>query len=160
MFFWLNCRGKWSCKVLKLYEESWPTFEQISKKVPTPRTLEPPAFDEWSTFDTSVFKCSVNRGSLYTAFGEGVGTSNVDYSSTAKGSNLLDYLLNIGTVLTQLCLFSCGTRHTFATRTIPGYMIATASARISLDNSKNSNTAVDTITVKLSKTKLGTLRLL
>jgi hypothetical protein len=36
---------------LKLYRESWPNFEQVTKKVPTPRTLEPSAFDEKSTFD-------------------------------------------------------------------------------------------------------------
>ena len=33
-------------KFLKLYGESWLKFEQVSKKVPTPRTLELLAFDE------------------------------------------------------------------------------------------------------------------
>ena len=41
-----------------MYEKSWPKFEQVSKKVPTPRTLEPIAFDGKPTFDTSAFKYS------------------------------------------------------------------------------------------------------
>jgi hypothetical protein len=39
-----------------LYEESWPTFEEGTKKVPTPRTLGILAFEKKkSTFDFSVF---------------------------------------------------------------------------------------------------------
>ena len=37
--FRLDFCGKWPYKFLKLYEEIWPKFEQVSKKVPTPRTL-------------------------------------------------------------------------------------------------------------------------
>ena len=38
-------------KFLKLYGKSWPKFEQVAGKVPTPRTLELLAFDEMSTFE-------------------------------------------------------------------------------------------------------------
>jgi hypothetical protein len=37
--------------------ESWPTFEQETKKVPTPRTLELLVSDEKSTFDFFCFIC-------------------------------------------------------------------------------------------------------
>ena len=42
----IELSGKWMQNVFKLYRESWPEFAQVSKKVPTPRTLEPTAFDE------------------------------------------------------------------------------------------------------------------
>jgi hypothetical protein len=34
-----------------LYGKIWPTFEQVTKKVPTPWTLQIPGFDEKFTFD-------------------------------------------------------------------------------------------------------------
>jgi hypothetical protein len=34
-----------------LYKKSWPKFKQVTKKVPTPRTLQLVAFDEKSTFE-------------------------------------------------------------------------------------------------------------
>ena len=43
-------RGKRLYIFLKLYGESWPKFEQVSEKVPTPRTLEPLAFYEYSLY--------------------------------------------------------------------------------------------------------------
>jgi hypothetical protein len=33
-------------KFLKLYRKSWPKFEQVTKKVPTPRTLQVSGLDE------------------------------------------------------------------------------------------------------------------
>ena len=38
-------------KKKKLYRESWPKFKHVTKKVPTPQTLELLAFDEKSTFE-------------------------------------------------------------------------------------------------------------
>ena len=52
--FSIELSGKWPHKFLKLYEESWPKLKQVSKKVPTPRTLELLAFDEKSNFDCLV----------------------------------------------------------------------------------------------------------
>jgi hypothetical protein len=50
---------------LKLYGESWPKFEHVSKKVPTPRTLELLAFDQLSTFDISALFGHLERALLY-----------------------------------------------------------------------------------------------
>jgi hypothetical protein len=47
----LKFRGKGPYEFLKLYGESWPKFKQVTKKVPTPWTLQLLAFDEKSTFD-------------------------------------------------------------------------------------------------------------
>ena len=35
----IDVSRKMTAKYLKLYEESWPKFEQVTKKVPTPRTF-------------------------------------------------------------------------------------------------------------------------
>ena len=49
--FLIEVSRKMTIQLLKLYGKSWPKSEQIIKKVTTPRTLEPLAFDEKSTFD-------------------------------------------------------------------------------------------------------------
>ena len=36
-------------------EKRWPKFENVSKKLPTSRTLELLAFDKKSTFDVALF---------------------------------------------------------------------------------------------------------
>jgi hypothetical protein len=45
--------------------ESWNKFEQVTKKVPTPRTLQLLAFDEKSTFDCFALFAKIKRGLLY-----------------------------------------------------------------------------------------------
>jgi hypothetical protein len=45
-----------------LYWKSWPKFEQVTKKVLTPRTLQLLAFDEKSTFDFSALFGGIQRG--------------------------------------------------------------------------------------------------
>ena len=60
--FRLDFCGKWPYEFLKLYEEIWPKFEQVSKKVPTPRTLGVLAFDEYSTFDRFALFGGIKRG--------------------------------------------------------------------------------------------------
>jgi hypothetical protein len=50
----------------KLYRESWPKFKQVTKKVPTPQTLELLAFDGKSTFEWfALFLKAYKRGWLY-----------------------------------------------------------------------------------------------
>ena len=49
----------------KLYGNSWPKFEQVTEKIPTPRTLELLlAFDEKSTFDFFAFFSHIKRASI------------------------------------------------------------------------------------------------
>jgi hypothetical protein len=45
--------------------ESWPKFEQVTKKVPTPRTLQLLDFDEKSTFDLSALFALIKRGCFH-----------------------------------------------------------------------------------------------
>jgi hypothetical protein len=54
--------------------------------------MEPLAFDEFSTFDTSVFKCSIELGSLYILHLK-TEVSKVDYSLKAKGFNVRESVL-------------------------------------------------------------------
>jgi hypothetical protein len=49
--FYRSFAGNDHTNFLKLYGESWPKFEKVTKKVPTPRMLQLLAFDEKSTFD-------------------------------------------------------------------------------------------------------------
>ena len=53
---------------MKLYEESWPKFEQVTKKEPTPRRLEALIFDEKSTSDFFAFfiLVRIKRFCIYT----------------------------------------------------------------------------------------------
>ena len=48
--------------------ENWPKFEQVTKKEPTPRRLEPLIFDEKSTSDFFAFfiLVRIKRFSIYT----------------------------------------------------------------------------------------------
>ena len=66
--------GIWPYKFLKLYGKRLTKFEQVSKKVPTPRTLELLAFDTLSI-------CA-NKAEV----------SEVDYSSKANSSNVRNFL--------------------------------------------------------------------
>ena len=51
--FGISISGKWSYKFLNLYRKRRCKFYQISKTVPTPRTLELVGFGERSTFNSS-----------------------------------------------------------------------------------------------------------
>ena len=44
--FLIELSAEITIQSLKIVLKFWPKFEQVSKKVPTPRTLEPTAFDE------------------------------------------------------------------------------------------------------------------
>ena len=44
MKFLIEFSREMTIQIFKIVRESWPKFEQVTKKVPTPRTLEPLAF--------------------------------------------------------------------------------------------------------------------
>jgi hypothetical protein len=46
MYTFDSISGEMAMQIYKLYKESWPKFEQVSKKEPTPRALKMYAFDE------------------------------------------------------------------------------------------------------------------
>ena len=77
--------GKRQHKVLKLYEESWPKFEQVTKKGPTPRILNfKPSMDNPLLICFDVF-CHIKRSWLYDYIMQ--KKSKVDYSSKIKSLN-------------------------------------------------------------------------
>jgi hypothetical protein len=64
------------------------------------RTLKPLAFDEESTFDNFLIKCSIKRDSLYTALLHlKAEVSKVGYPSKAVGSNVR----GVGTYFFDTC---------------------------------------------------------
>jgi hypothetical protein len=69
----------------------WPKFEQVSKKVQTPRTLEPCAFYEYCSFDTSAFFMRYEQKIIYQ-------NGNI-HAWRAKGSNVRYLLVGKNTVL-------------------------------------------------------------
>jgi hypothetical protein len=50
------------------FVHGWPKFDQVSKKGPTPRTLQTLAFDEECRFDISAFKYKIKQALFYFAF--------------------------------------------------------------------------------------------
>jgi hypothetical protein len=83
-----------------MYEESWHKSERVTKKVPTPRTSEPLAFDEKSTLNIFALFYSLKRASLYTCTVKESKKIKVDFSSKANGSNVHYFVppILVGTV--------------------------------------------------------------
>ena len=88
-------------QILKLYRKSWPKFlKHVSKKVPTPRTLELGSIalciDEKSTFEFFALFYRIKRGWIYQV--KENKKLKMDYSSKTKGSNVRDFFIVKNTV--------------------------------------------------------------
>ena len=96
-------------RIFKVVWGSWPKFEHVTRKVPTPRTLHLLlAFDKKSTFNFFDLFAHIKRASLYWIYNSiylqiEKKKSNVDFSSKAKSCTVHYFavLILVGTVAPQ-----------------------------------------------------------
>ena len=89
-------------QILKIVWESWPKFKQVTKKVPTPLTLQLLNFDEKSTFD--FFPLIWGDKASLALSTQIKKKSKVDFSSKAKSCNVRYLLVTKNTVPLEVLL--------------------------------------------------------